>query len=201
MRGRLHHAFRIDVARAGIGAFVAGDALPDDVLVAQQLVLHAQADQVDPVARVEVRVDGVDRAGVGAGAALPAAVDELAARQRRDLLLHLLVVVGDRARIDERAPMPGDVDAFDLQMLVGDQVLRPDQRFFVDRHRCFLYELKRRCSPSTWATPSISLSRVRPVSVSTASSPSRRRVWRHANLPCVCPQKSPRRYWPPLSLM
>ena len=115
MRGRLHHAFRINVARAGVGAFVAGDALPDDVLVAQQFFFEAHADQIDPVARVEIRIDGIDGAGIGARTALPAAVDEFAARQRRDLLLHPLVVVGDGARVDERAPVPGDVDAFDLQ--------------------------------------------------------------------------------------
>jgi hypothetical protein len=86
-------------------AFVARDALPDDVLVAQQFGLHAHPREVDPVTRVEVRVDRIHRAGIGAGAALPAAVDMLSAWQRGDLVLHRLVVVGDYARLDEGAPV------------------------------------------------------------------------------------------------
>ena len=54
-------------------------------------------------------------------------MDELAPRQRRDLVLEHLVVIGDDAAFDERAPVAGDVDALDLEVLVHGQVLGADQ--------------------------------------------------------------------------
>jgi hypothetical protein len=115
------------MARADVGALVAGNALPDDVLVAQQFGFHAHADQVDPVARVEVRVQGVDRAGIGARPALPAAVDVFAPGQHGNLVLERLVVVGDDPALDEGAPVAGNVHALDFELLVNLQVLGADQ--------------------------------------------------------------------------
>ena len=96
--------------------------------------MHAHADQVDPVSRIEARLDGVDRAGIGARAALPAAVDLVTTGHGGDLVLEILVVVGDDAGLDEGRPMPGDIDAFDDQLILGLEVLGPDQRFLVDGH-------------------------------------------------------------------
>ena len=134
MGRRLHHAFRFDIARARIRAFVAGHALPDDVLVAEQFRLHAHADEVDPVARIEPRLDGIDRARIGTRAALPATMNQRPARQRRNLILQALVVVGDDATLDERGPVARNIDTIDGQALVRLQVLRPDQRLFVNGH-------------------------------------------------------------------
>ena len=121
--GRLHHAFRFHVARTGVGALVAGHALPDDVLVAQQFLFHARADQVDPVARVELRVNRVDRTGVGAGAALPATVDEFTSGQGCNFLFEFFVVVGDYAALDKGAPVPGYIYTLDFEVFLNVQVL------------------------------------------------------------------------------
>ena len=91
----LHDPFRVNVAGTRIGAFVARYALPDDIFIAQQLGFHAHADQIDPKARVEVRIYRIDRAGVRARPALPASVDILAARKSRDFVLYIFVAVGD----------------------------------------------------------------------------------------------------------
>jgi hypothetical protein len=93
----------------------------------QQFGLHAHADQVDPVAWIEVRVELVDGAGVGAGAALPAPVDVLAPRQRGDLIFERLVVVADDPALDKRAPVAGNVDALDFQVFVNLEVFGTDQ--------------------------------------------------------------------------
>ena len=137
----------------------------------------AQADQVDPVARVEVGIDGVDRcrhwctnrtASSGGCISPPPQV--------RDLLLQVLVVVGDRAALDEGRPMAGDVNALDA----------PDARGstrFSGRISDFSW-IGMRSAPPEWLRANdgwpkhvggrrrSSFNRVRPDSLSTASRPS-----------------------------
>ncbi len=70
---------------------------------------------------------------------MPAAMDMLAARQCPDLVLEVFIVITDDPGLDEGAPVPGDVDAVENQFLVGLQIFRPDQGFFVYRHRRLAY--------------------------------------------------------------
>jgi hypothetical protein len=122
------------MARADVGALVAGNALPDDVLVAQQFGFHAHADQVDPVARIEIRVELIDRARIGARSALPAAVDVLAAGQRRDFFFQRLVIIRNHPALDERAPVAGNVHPLDFEVLVDFEVFGADQGFLMNGH-------------------------------------------------------------------
>ncbi len=65
---------------------------------------------------------------------MPAAVDVLAAGQRRDLVLQRLVVIGYDARFDERAPVTRYIDAVEHQFVMSLQILGTDQRFFMNGH-------------------------------------------------------------------
>src|SRR5690606_7100862 len=88
----------------------------------------------NPVARVESWLDRIDSACVGARPALPAAVNVLAAGQRRNFRFQVFVVVRDDPRLDERRPVARDVHPIDDEILVGFQVLRADEGFFVNGH-------------------------------------------------------------------
>ena len=127
VRGSLHHALREHVAGTGIGALVAGHTLPDDVFIAQQLRFHARADQVDPVAGVELPIDRIDGTGIGAGTALPATVNEFTARKFCNFLFQRLVVVGDHPAFDEGAPVSGYIYTFEFDVFLNMQVLGADQ--------------------------------------------------------------------------
>ena len=69
----------------------------------------------------------MDRAGVGAGTALPATVNVLAARKGLDLFLQRLVVIADHPGLDKGAPVTRNVDALDFLLFLHVQVFRTDQ--------------------------------------------------------------------------
>ena len=95
MRHGFHHTFRFNISRTYMSAFVTGNTLPDNFFVSKQFLFHAQTGKINPVAWIEVRIDGIDRARVGAGTALPATVDVLPAGKRGNFIFEILVVIVD----------------------------------------------------------------------------------------------------------
>jgi hypothetical protein len=79
----------------------------------------------------------MDRACVGAGAALPATMNVLTTWQGSNFFLHVFIVVLHHPGLDERAPVSGDINPVHDQLIVRGQVFGANQAFFMNGHQGF----------------------------------------------------------------
>ena len=101
-----------------MSAFVTGNALPYDIFVSKQLLLHSKSNQVNPISRVEIWIDRIDCTRIRTGSALPASVNEGATGERCDFLFKMFVVIVDNSRFNEGAPRAGNINSINLELVV-----------------------------------------------------------------------------------